>query len=180
MKPLHSRTVRRRRLSRRAEAFSLIEVVMAIGILTFAMLPLVALLPVGLKSVKNSVEEAAAANIIGSMANALRHATTTDGTNYTAHFAGRDIAYRLNESGAGVSYTWPELDIEGRESDGRGRVSAHLEILRLPAENPVQPGRAIITVAWPAVADPQWDGNSRTWTRAEGSLTSSIQFTPRP
>ena len=45
-------------------AFSLVEVILALGIAVFAIVSLVALLPIGLQSSRTSVEESAALNIL--------------------------------------------------------------------------------------------------------------------
>lgn len=44
-------------------AFSLIEVVLAMGVVSFAILPLVAVLPIGLATVRDSMDETVTANI---------------------------------------------------------------------------------------------------------------------
>jgi hypothetical protein len=48
-------------------AFSLIEVVLALGVATFAIVVIVALLPVGLQSSRDTVEESSALNILSSL-----------------------------------------------------------------------------------------------------------------
>jgi len=48
-------------------AFSLVEVVMAIGIVSFSLILLVALLPIGLKSNRDSMQESLAVNLLQSM-----------------------------------------------------------------------------------------------------------------
>ncbi len=45
-------------------AFSLVEVVLALGIATFAILAIIALLPVGIKSTKDSLDETGALNVL--------------------------------------------------------------------------------------------------------------------
>jgi hypothetical protein len=64
--------------------------------------------------------------------------------------------------------------------DEAKRLSARLEILQTPSVDLATPGRALITVAWPAVVNPQWDSNTGQWSRAEGSVTTAIQFSPKP
>lgn len=167
----------RRRAGR--AAFSLIEVVLAIGILVFAMLPLLALLPTGLKSVSNANDQAAAANIVARMANALRHASSSDGVAYTAMFAGTAVGYSLG--GGSASFDWPDLNLDAYRAGAEAkRLCARLEILQAPSVDLATPGRALITVAWPAVANPQWDSASGKWSKAEGSVTTAIQFSPKP
>jgi type II secretory pathway pseudopilin PulG len=59
--------LRRHRLSHDSQinaAFTLIEVVLALGIASFAVLTMVALLPVGIASTKDSLDESVALNIL--------------------------------------------------------------------------------------------------------------------
>lgn len=58
--------------------FSLVEIVIAVGIVGFCLIPLLALLPAGLKAVKNSSHETTAVNIISSVAADMGNATFTN------------------------------------------------------------------------------------------------------
>jgi type II secretory pathway pseudopilin PulG len=157
-------------------AFSLVEVTLALGIVSFSMLAVVGLLPVGLKSIKNANEQAGAANVVGGIADALRKASSLDGTTFTATFAGKPIIYNLSGNGS-TSATWNNLDFSGTPNEAEKRLSAVLEILEMPTAT--KPGRAVISVAWPAQAVPEWTSSDKTWGKAEGSLTSSILFLPK-
>lgn len=55
---------RRVRSNRRTKAFSLVEVVLAIGVVSFAMMAMLGTLPVGLKSVRESRGQVTTANIV--------------------------------------------------------------------------------------------------------------------
>lgn len=48
-------------------AFSLVEVVLSLGITSFALLAIVALLPIGLQSTKDSLEETGAVNVLNAV-----------------------------------------------------------------------------------------------------------------
>src|ERR1700748_1416971 len=50
--------------SRKSRAFSLVEVVLALGVTSFAVLALIGTLPTGIKSVQDSSNESARANIL--------------------------------------------------------------------------------------------------------------------
>jgi type II secretory pathway pseudopilin PulG len=50
--------------SHRRRAFSLVEVVLALSVATFAILVIVALLPIGIKSTKDSLDETGALNVL--------------------------------------------------------------------------------------------------------------------
>lgn len=158
-------------------AFSLIEVTLAIGIVSFALMAVVALLPVGLQVVKNSNEEAAAANVLTGINEALRSATSTDGITYRSRFAGKDISFNVAPS-ATTEVQWNNLTLEGRDETAASpkRLSAVLQITA-PADSRT-PGRGTASVAWSAQADPEWDSSTQTWTRAEGTHSIGIQFLP--
>ncbi len=159
-------------------AFSLVEVVLALGIVSFSLLAVVGLLPVGLRSIKNANEQAAAANVVGAISAALRAASSTDGTNFTNTFSGENITYLMGGANASTN-KWTNLDLSGTPGTSAKRLSALLEIVNQPGTNPPTPGRAVISVAWPAQADPEWHSANQTWTKAEGSLTTAIQFLPK-
>jgi uncharacterized protein (TIGR02598 family) len=60
--PSHSKQKKARR--RQARAFSLVEVVLALGVTSFVLMALVGTLPAGVKSVKDSMNDSARANIL--------------------------------------------------------------------------------------------------------------------
>jgi prepilin-type N-terminal cleavage/methylation domain-containing protein len=159
--------------------FSLVEVTLVIGIVSFALLAVVGLLPAGLQSVKNADDQSAAANTLHALAEALRGAESADGVNHSATFAGKAIAYSVG--GGGSSNTWTDLNMDGNKTTGNevARLAAQLEILRTPDAGG-NPGEALVSVAWSGLDDPGWDADSRRWQNAEGSMTTGIQFLPRP
>src|ERR1700754_1592668 len=56
-----------KRLLNQRSGFSLIEVVLALGVLSFAILSIVALLPIGLQTNRDSYEESVGTNLIAAM-----------------------------------------------------------------------------------------------------------------
>jgi type II secretory pathway pseudopilin PulG len=62
--------------------FTLVEVCLAVGIIAFAVLPLLGLLSIGLNSYRNAVVRARATQVLNQIANALRRAVpvTSNGT----------------------------------------------------------------------------------------------------
>ena len=154
--------------------FTLIEVTLAMGVVALT-LGLIALLPAGLKTVKNANEQAGAANVLNSMAEALRFAHSMDRTNFSGAFAGKIFNYQIGQAGP-VENTWANLTLEGAEETASSpkRLSAVMRIH--PPSDPLRPGRATLSVAWSAQANPVWNSANQTWTRAEGSLTTGIQF----
>ncbi len=151
-------------------AFSLVEVVLALGLVSFCLLAIVGMLPVGLRSVKNANEESAAANALNQMALAIRNASTVDGVNYLAEGAFSDVIWKLDGSTKDFVQS---LAMNGQPDSANTRLQGHITVIA-PA-NSISPGRARITVAWPASAT--WSGDA--WTKAEGSISSGILFIPR-
>jgi len=78
-----------------AFAFSLVEVTLAIGIVSFALIAVLGLLPVGLKSVKNANEQAGAANVLNAIADGLRSASTTNSSNFVGSFGTNQISFSV-------------------------------------------------------------------------------------
>lgn len=158
------------------KAFSLVEVVLALGIVSFALLAVIGLLPVGLKSVKNANESAGAANVLQAISATVRSATSTNFPLFNSRFADKDVSYSLG--GSTSSFQWTNLTLEGTQEDAAGnspkRLSARLDIY--PAAAAGAPNRAVISVAWSAQANPVWDPATQLWTKSEGSITSGIQF----
>ena len=156
-------------------AFSLVEVVLAIGIISFALLAVIGLLPVGMKSAQNSREQAAAANVMNGIANALRCAETVDGTNFSSSYAGESFEYEIG--GASTTVEWT-LDLNGQPvGDGTwARLKALLIIT--PPSTPVSNGDAVISIAWPAQS-PNLEWNGTNWDNAQGQVATRLQFLSR-
>lgn len=159
-------------------AFSLVEVTLAIGIVSFALIAVLGLLPVGLKSVKNANEQAGAANVLNAIAESVRSATSTNSTLFTNVFSGQTIQYSVG--GPSATNGWSDLKLDGSQetASDQKRISAVVNIF--PPANLTTNGRAVISVAWPAQANPDWNAGTQTWSKAEGSITTGIQFLPKP
>lgn len=157
-------------------AFSLIEVTIAVGIVSFCLIAVLGLLPTGLKAVKNANEQAAAANALNAIADTLRTATSTNSVTFSNSYAGQQINYAIG--GSVTTNSWSNLTMEGVTNSTWKRLSARLDIT--PPSSLATYGRATVSVAWSAAANPVWSTNNKTWSNAEGSLTSGIIFLPRP
>lgn len=151
------------------KGFSLVEVVLALGIVSFCLLSVVGLLPVGLAAVKNGNDESAASNALTQVASAIRNAKSTNGI-YSASGPFSGIAWTLN----GATNVFPvTLALSGQPTGNQIRMNAHVEIIA-PADN-TSIGRAKISVAWPASA--VWSDGK--WVKAEGSVSSGMIFLPQ-
>jgi Tfp pilus assembly protein PilV len=153
-------------------AFSLVEVVMALGIVSVALLAVIGMLPVGLRSVKNANELAGASLVMNRLADAVREADSANGVDFTNSVAGTNIAYRIG--GPAVTNPFAGLSLEGATNGGR--LNAVLVIT--PPASATTPGRAFVSVGWPSAAE--WQSGSTNWKNAEGSVTTALQFLPRP
>ena len=165
-------------------AFSLIEVTIALGIVSFALLAVIGLLPAGLKSVKNANEQAGAASVLNVISTALQNATPddTDPTKYTATVFSSNTTITFSkvdtpDTPIATPIKWENLTLEGTEVPAFKQLSAVLSILAQPTSS--TPGRATISVSWSAQANPTWDDSTKKWNKAEGSITSGIQFLPK-
>lgn len=156
--------------------FSLVEVTLAIGVISFALLAVVALIPVGLKAVKNSAEQATGAAVLASISEALRHSSSEDGTNFDVVFSGTNTFVKGGSPPS--TWTWENLSLEGTESLNDRRIVACLNILETPSADGLKPGRAVASVAWSATGNPQFDPATQKWSQAEGSLSAPILFLP--
>jgi len=156
------------RIIRQESAFSLVEVVLAIGLVSFCLLALVGLLPVALRSIKNAHEESAAANALSQLADALRNATTNAGGKYVA--AGGFSSITWSSSPGGATSTNLNLALNGQPTNVDARLVARVEILS-PATS-TAPFLARVSVAWPRTAT--WSNSA--WTKSEGSINSGLQF----
>lgn len=156
------------------DAFSLIEVTMALGIASFGLLAIGGLLPVGLGSMKDSRDEAAAAKCLEQMAIAIRGATL-----------GADGAYHSSGGFADLSWTdgevvqpplYTDISLGGfRTTDSiNQRLTARVEII---APQGATPGKALISVAWPNRAT--WNTADRKWTKASGSVSTWLTLIPQ-
>jgi len=156
---------------RPSAGFSLVEVSMAIGIVAFAFLGIVALLPVGLKSVRESGVRNAVSMTERSIAESLRSAATADGTNFSFTIGNSTFTYQLNTP---QSFALPPFTATGTPAlHGQGAVAARLDIE--PPASRFAPARAVIRTAWPSSAT----FSSGSWQGAEGSASSAITFFPR-
>jgi uncharacterized protein (TIGR02598 family) len=110
--------------------FSLVEVTLALGIITFGLIAVMGLLPTGMKLTKQSADEVAAVNIMtGISASLLQKAASTGSlpSNDTNYFDANGVL--TTYAGATYAAKW---DVRSRSSS--------------------LPPNALITVSWPAVS----------------------------
>lgn len=156
---------------RNQKAFSLVEVTLAVGIVAFAFLAIVGLLPVGLKSARDAGLRNAVAMTERTLAEALRSATTTDGEEFVFVVGDQTFTFQINSSN---NFTLTDFTAGGTPAlHGDGILAAAVDIF--PGSNRLSPGRAILHAAWPASAT----RSGASWNGAEGSTNRAIVFLPR-
>jgi uncharacterized protein (TIGR02598 family) len=145
-----------------SRAFSLVEVVLALGIASFCLLLLTALIPTGLQSDKESVEESQGMNLLsGIITERMSLATTNACLSYPMPALAPDMKkvdalFYVKEGGqASVA------DLTG----ARYRVEYQIQP---PATGSAAPYRGYFRVAWPAVG-----------TNTQGSVETIALF-PQP
>jgi uncharacterized protein (TIGR02598 family) len=146
---------------KRRDAFSMVEVALALGVVAFALLSLLALLPLGVKSNQISAEETRAAFILTQLETDLRdtHPLLADGR--SAQFK-LPLPYQADADGnwsANASLLDKKLYTTGLDeaelpvalsSSPRPRYQVSV-IYTLPAAGSSRPVKARLVVNWPAV-----------------------------
>ena len=145
--------------------FSLVEVVIALGLFAFALLIMVALLPTGIKTNKVSVEETNAVGILTTLEADLRNTHPSLNAGKSQYF-GLPLPYILNASGNYVvnsalavnNTTVPATCMTGVADDGSAVLStatppphyqASVIYTSLPTAGSLAPIEARIVVTWP-------------------------------
>ncbi|PAW78165.1 MAG: hypothetical protein B9S32_08195 [Verrucomicrobia bacterium Tous-C9LFEB] len=147
--------------------FSLVEVAMALGVVSFALLSLVALLPVGIKTNQISAEETRAAYLLSTLEADLRNTHPQARANGTSRLFGLTLPYRMDATGTRITQntsvalnTLSAAYSTGLNEDAttlsyastspRPRYQATVLYTQLPAASG-QPIQARLIVNWPAV-----------------------------
>lgn len=159
---------------RYSAGFSLAETVIAIGVVTFAILGLVSMLPLGLNLAHNSTEEIQAADLISAITADLRN--TPSSSPESVCFEIRPLPWQQNSGSGGdrpnpsieigrdyVFYFDPDRVVLSSEST-RARYRVTLRYTRIPGQadpfsEEMQAGtsdavEAIAIVSWPAAIAP--------------------------
>jgi len=168
----------------RSNAFSLVEVVVAIGIVSFAILGVIGLLPLGLKTVRNANEEAGAANVLNGIVEAVRNASTNSLNPpgmYSNSYAGQSITF--TNGGDSTNCLWSNLTLEGMATNDFGKRLSAILTFTPPSTNLITNGYGTVSVAWAGQSSPVWVSNTQTWSNnggsIEGSMTIGFRFLPK-
>lgn len=149
---------------KRTAAFSLVEVTMALGIVSFAVLSLVALLPSGLQSVRDSANEAALSAIVRTVRGELNQASFADVTTAlpTQTWYFNESGNRLDDS-APAAERFFKLGFDSSIPSAAGAASSFEQSLRA----------LTLTVRFPASAPPSGQ-TIRTVTLLAARQTTSL------
>lgn len=145
-----------------AEAFSLTEVTLALGIAAFSLLSIFALLPISLQSNRNASEQTAAPKILGAVAADIR---STPAAATSSPLFGISIPAATSSSSSTLFFTAEGEQSSSLNSDSRFR----LVVTFFPNSN--APEGAIfgsMRLSWPAAADP---------VNAAGAVESFVALT---
>lgn len=163
-----------RTTSRRA--FSLLEVTMTLGLISFCLVALIGLMPIGIDSVRDANRQAEAVRLLKHLATGIQGAARDGAGQYRLLGFGalNHIAWSAN--GASLAPVDGFLDASGtvaKEADAD--FSYRLELTAPDEENPASCGHAWISVAWPAGA--AWSGSR--WMKAQGREEILVMFRAR-
>ena len=175
-------------------AFSLIEVVLAIGIVAFALVTVIALLPVGLGSMKHAREQAAGAACVSQIAQSPWTPVSTGSSGNNAYQASgvwanaistwpatsaTNTYFGTGSSSSAATVPDPTISLAGIPTAVTldQRLVAHIQI-QPPVTN-ASTGTALISVAWPANTA-KWDAVNSKWTNVDGSISSWVVLLPPP
>lgn len=148
--------------------FSLVEVAMALGVVSFALLSLVALLPVGIKTNQISAEETRAAYLLSTLEADLRNTHPLAKANGTSRLFSLTLPYRMDANGTRVVQNTAVLlnTLSASYSTGlnedattlsyastspRPRYQATVLYTQVPTAGSGAPIHARLIVNWPAV-----------------------------
>ncbi len=133
-------------------AFSLVEVVLALGIAAFCLLAVIGMLPIAVKSQQASVQQTAATGITSGIIADLRAAFRKPGNNNSSQF---NIELKRLPPGQAAKYTPPSLyfSLDGTQQNGSGGAVflATITYYRTIAASSTTSTFANIIVSWPAV-----------------------------
>ena len=162
---------------RSVRAFTLVEVVLALGIASFCLIVLLGLLPMGLMTAKNTREQTAAASLVEAISTGIRNASTNSSGIYAASGICTNLTWQLvSQGGSSVSASsYFSLGGVSNTTASESQLIAEIEVF--PPANAISSGTAFISVAWPQQA--QWSSSTTSWSNAAGAVDSWITFIPK-
>lgn len=148
-------------LTKLTAGFSLIEVVIALGIISFALVAVIGLLPTGLNSQRQGVNQAFGVQALNDVAQGIQGISS--GTNGTLRF-GSVIAGVPVGQGTSSLPLYEDGTLTNSAALRRGTVF----IDQKPITNSLRP--VFISVAWPQTAD----HSGSSWANSQGSVSAFL------
>lgn len=149
---------------KKSRAFTLVEAVVALGVISFSLVAVVNVLPAGLESQKNAVDQSFGTHVLGRISEGLRgvRRNPSGGLEYLAP---------LRSVGVSPGQTTLYLQGNGELGNNSSRAAAKVQINQLSRIGNLQPVH--VSIAWPARAEYA----NGTWTKAEGSASTFLYLT---
>ncbi len=155
----------------RSLGFSLVEVTIALGIISFCVVSVFALLPIGMNTIKQGRDARNAVELINKVTGELtRRRTSTSDTNFLAT-AFTNVSWAVGKPPI-ISTNLVSADGRQVTASNGDNMQAWLELV--PPANKWSVGSARVSVAWPSSARRVTDG----WTNAQGSVDAVVFFNP--
>jgi hypothetical protein len=145
-------------------AFSLVEVVIAIGIISIAGLAIIGVLSAGFNSNHNALGRGNGILTLGIVANSLRAASTTDHVTYTAA-APLNMSWSIGNPFSTTQFLFTD---SGTFTSSPAQAQQVVSVRITPPQTPNQPCLALIIVAWPSTSKVSWTGSTPTVTNDQG------------
>lgn len=154
-------------------AFSLIEVVLAVAIVAFAIIPVISLMPVGLNSMKGAVRQSRASEILAAANSHVRsqYCLSNIGTVALTDALANDLS--KNKMAWSQSYGVQE---DGSIVPPGSSTPYKLYVQLAPQSSTIPVCSGYVTVAWPETATYGAGG----WTNQQGSVETYIHASPLP
>lgn len=155
------------------KGFSLVEVTIALGIIAFCVISVVALLPMGMNSLQSARDRRNATEVLNLLAgDLLSQRMSPGGTN---HLPGVFSNYSWTVGGTNVTGVL-EVPADGRQaSSGADVVTMKVHFSIEPPKDHWSAGLARLSVAWPGSARRE---TTNAWSGERGHADAVIYFSP--
>ena len=149
---------------KKSRAFTLVEAVVALGVISFSLVAVVNVLPAGLESQKQAVDQSFGTHVLGRVTEGLRgvRRNSTGGLEFLAPVRSVNVS---------PGQTTLFLQGNGELSNNPSRAVGKVVINQLARNGNLQPVH--VSIAWPARAE----YNAGAWTKSEGSASTFLYLT---
>jgi hypothetical protein len=137
-------------MSFKRHGFSLVEVVLALGIFTFVVVSMVGVLSLGLKTNQETQEECEAVNLLAAVIQDMRH--TPVGSSKSVIFGLSSTPYQVDNVIGRVQEAWFDEGWElqlGKDSLYRSKFKVEWWYVRVPDKKSLAAVESVFRVSWP-------------------------------